>query len=62
MSMVSRQPRLLLQEGAGVRQRLESVLDKLTSLHPSHNRAVITGGCMQRESASKQYNKLRLSC
>jgi hypothetical protein len=43
MDMVSRQPRLLLQDGDGVRQRLESVLDKLTHLHPSHNRVVITG-------------------
>jgi hypothetical protein len=43
MDMVSRQPRLLLQEPSGLPGRLLAILAKLQALHPSHMQAVVAG-------------------
>jgi hypothetical protein len=43
MDMVSRQPRLLLQETQGLPQRLQAVIDKLQTLHPAHMERVVAG-------------------
>jgi hypothetical protein len=44
MDMVARQPRLLLQDPQGLPQRLQAVVDKLQTLHPSHLERVVAGG------------------
>jgi hypothetical protein len=44
MDMVSRQPRLLLQDPSELPQRLQAILAKLQALHPSHMQGVVAGG------------------
>lgn len=45
MTMVARQPRLLLVGAEGLPQRLQAVIDKLMALHPSHMERVVAGAC-----------------
>jgi hypothetical protein len=46
VDMVCRQPRLLLLNVEGLPQQLQTTLDKLQHLHPSHLERVVAGVCM----------------